>query len=61
MVTPAPKPFMPTCWPRILAVATRCVARRSGPAAAAVVRAGERQRRVDVAAQVEARTHGAAR
>lgn len=61
MVTPAPKPFRPTRWTEIERVATQCLARLAKPGRPAEVRAAAQQQRADVAAQVQARTHGRAR
>lgn len=61
MLTPVPKPFVAVLGPRIAAAADRC------RVLAAVAEHRERahradaQRRLDVAAQVDARTHGGAR
>lgn len=57
----APRPFVPTRWRRIEEVATHCLALLARPARRAEVRGAELQRRVDVAAQAEARTHGSDR
>lgn len=61
MVTAAPKPFQPTRWPEIERVATECRARLARPSRPAEVRAAVVQQRTDVAAQVQARTHGRSR
>lgn len=60
MVT-APRPFVPTRWRRIEEIATHCLALLARPDRRAEVRGAELQRRVDVAAQAEARAHGGAR
>lgn len=58
MLSPEPKPFEPRCWPLIVEVASRCIARLRRPEQGAVLHAATKQRNADVAAQVIARTHG---
>ena len=53
-----PPPHTPTRWHRIEAAAVRCLALLARPEHPAAVRAAEKQRRVDIAAQANARTHG---
>lgn len=55
MVSVVPDRFQPTRWPQIERVAVRCLALLAHPERRAVLRAGEQQRRIDVAAQVGAR------